>query len=153
MRLKANRILETSLYASDLPAAENFYLQLLGLEPSSRVAGRHLFYKIGDGMLLIFNPDKSGEAGGEVPQHGARGPGHIAFAVLETELDDWRKQLARQRVEIETEIAWPTGGYSLYFRDPAGNSIELATPQTWGIEYEQRRADLEGGGLSDLSDD
>jgi catechol 2,3-dioxygenase-like lactoylglutathione lyase family enzyme len=132
--MKANRILETSLYASDLPAAENFYLQVLGLEPFSRVAGRHLFYKIGDAMLLIFNPEKSSQAGGAVPPHGAKGPGHIAFSVNETELDGWRKQLVRHRVEIEVEVSWPRGGYSLYFRDPAGNSVELATPQTWNME-------------------
>ncbi|HEX9617856.1 MAG TPA: VOC family protein [Anaerolineales bacterium] len=134
MRMKASRILETSLYTSDLPAAENFYLHVLGLEPFSRVAGRHLFYKIGNAMLLIFNPEKSRKASGDVPPHGAEGPGHVAFSVRETELDDWREHLARQRVEIEAEIAWPGGGYSLYFRDPAGNSVELATPLTWGME-------------------
>ena len=134
MRMKVNRILETSLYASDLPAAENFYLQVLGLEPYSRVAGRHLFYKIGDAMLLIFNPEKTRDSGGDVPAHGAKGPGHVSFAVRENELEGWRAQLVRQKIEIEAEIAWPKGGYSLYFRDPAGNSIELATPQTWGMK-------------------
>jgi catechol 2,3-dioxygenase-like lactoylglutathione lyase family enzyme len=133
MRMKAARILETSLYASDLPAAENFYSQVLGLELFSRLAGRHLFYRLGESMLLIFNPEKSSQSSGDVPTHGARGPGHVAFVVGESELDSWREQLSRQKIEIEAEIAWPKGGYSLYFRDPAGNSIELATPQTWGI--------------------
>lgn len=153
MRLKAGRILETSLYASDLPAEENFFLQILGLEPFARLAGRHLFYKIGAGMLLIFNPEKSLMPGGEVPSHGARGAGHVAFAVDEKELDSWREHLSRHRVEIETEVSWPKGGYSIYFRDPAGNSIELVTPQTWGFENlegkpgdEQADLDRKAGG-------
>jgi catechol-2,3-dioxygenase len=153
MRLKTGRILETSLYASDLPAAENFYHQVIGLEPFSRLAGRHLFYKIGEGMLLIFNPEESLQTGGQVPPHGAQGPGHVAFAVNERDLDGWRKHLARQRVEIEMEIAWPRGGYSIYFRDPAGNSVELTTPQTWGLDNpdtmqgkEQAGSDGQAGG-------
>ncbi len=30
------------------------------------------------------------------------------------------------------EVNWDQGGTSLYFRDPAGNSIELAPPTLWG---------------------
>ena len=43
----------------------------------------------------------------------------------------WREHLRQQGVAIEAEISWPSGGYSIYFRDPAGNSLELATPQMW----------------------
>jgi len=34
-------------------------------------------------------------------------------------------------VPIESELSWPQGGQSLYVRDPAGNSVELATRSTW----------------------
>jgi catechol 2,3-dioxygenase-like lactoylglutathione lyase family enzyme len=44
-------------------------------------------------------------------------------------LEAWRAQ----DVRIEREIAWPGGGYSIYFRDPSGNSVELATPKLWGL--------------------
>jgi catechol-2,3-dioxygenase len=37
-------------------------------------------------------------------------------------------------VPIEIEITWPGGGHSIYFRDPAGNSIELATAKTWNLQ-------------------
>ena len=50
-------VLETVLYAKDLAAAEAFYRDALGMEPFAKAAGRHLFYRCGDQVLLIFNPD------------------------------------------------------------------------------------------------
>lgn len=85
-------------------------------------------------MLLIFSPDATSKPGGDVPTHGAYGPGHCAFAVQEADLPDWKAHLMKYRVAIETEITWPSGGRSIYFRDPAGNSVELAMPGIWGLE-------------------
>jgi catechol 2,3-dioxygenase-like lactoylglutathione lyase family enzyme len=65
-----------------------------------------------------------------IPLHGAFGPGHVAFSASDTELADWHG------VAIERTIDWPGGGRSLYFRDPAGNSLELATPRIWGSATE-----------------
>ena len=50
-------ILETVLYAKDLAAAEAFYRDVLGMKPFTKAAGRHLFYRCGDQVLLMFNPD------------------------------------------------------------------------------------------------
>ena len=52
-------ILETALYADDLDAAERFFGGLLGLEKVTRIGNRHVFFRCGQGMLLIFNPDES----------------------------------------------------------------------------------------------
>jgi catechol 2,3-dioxygenase-like lactoylglutathione lyase family enzyme len=82
-------------------------------------------------MLLLFNPTETAKALSEVPTHGATGPGHIAFAVEPDTLPHWRTHLQQQNVDIEREVAWPSGGQSIYFRDPAGNSLELATAQVW----------------------
>jgi len=125
-------VLETSVYASDLAAAERFYGSVLGMEVITRAEGRHVFFRCGRGVFLVFNPERTLE-GGALPPHGARGAGHMAFAVAEAELDAWRGQLAEHGVVIETEVAWPAGGRSLYFRDPAGNSIELGTPALWTL--------------------
>jgi len=123
-------ILETCLYVDDLAVAERFYSQVLGLPLHSRQAGRHVFFRCGRGMLLLFSAEQS-KIPGEIPTHGATGPGHIAFAVLDSELPVWRKQLEAQGVPIERLHTWPGGGHSLYFRDLAGNSLELATPTIW----------------------
>ncbi len=124
-------ILETCLYVDELDVAEAFYRDVLGLAFICRQAGRHVFFRCGDRMLLLFNPDGSSRPGSDVPSHGARGPLHIAFAVDDDERDEWRSRLKAHGVEIEKSIDWPQGGWSLYFRDPAGNSLELATPRIW----------------------
>ena len=130
-------VLETAVYAADLGAAERFYSEVIGLERFARVEGRHVFFRCGAGVFLVFNPEATEAGGGEVPPHGARGAAHMAFAVRERDLPAWHERLERHGVRVEAEIAWPRGGRSLYVRDPAGNSIELATPALWGIEEEE----------------
>jgi catechol 2,3-dioxygenase-like lactoylglutathione lyase family enzyme len=130
-------ILETVLYAKDLAATETFYRDVLGLEPFTKVAGRHLFYRCGDQVLLIFNPDATSippPAGAlPVPPHGAHGPGHICFRASAAEIDGWRGHLSRRGVAIEADFEWPGGGRSIYFRDPAGNCLEFAEPRIWKL--------------------
>ena len=129
--MKATKVFETVLYAKDLPAAERFYRDVLGLE----VLGRGeavVVLRCGDAVLLVFSPDVARTPGRGVPSHGTEGPGHVAFAMLEKELDSWRRHVLECGVEIEMEVDWPEGGTSIYFRDPAGNSVELAPPTIWG---------------------
>ena len=131
--MQARRILETCLYVDDLEAAKQFYTRVLGLELYSEVLGRHAFFRCGEAMFLLFDARATRQPGGMVPTHGAEGPGHAAFALRPAEAAQWRAHLERQGVPIEQEVAWPNGGHSLYFRDPAGNSLEVATPSTWGL--------------------
>ena len=130
------RILETSLYAEDLGQVELFYTTVLGLKLFAKEPERHVFFKCGDQMLLIFNPYKTSKET-EVAPHGATGPGHVAFAVPMTELDQWAARLRAANIRIEKEVTWPKGGRSLYFRDPAGNCLELASPRVWGMRDQQ----------------
>jgi len=87
-------------------------------------------------MFLVFRPDATleGSPDVDIPSHGARGPGHVAFAMRERDVDRARSELEAKGVEIERDLHWPSGGRSLYFRDPAGNSIELVTPRLWDID-------------------
>ena len=125
------RIFETVLYAEDLPAAERFYHEALGLEVIER--GELLVaFRCGDGVLLIFDPRRSTISGRDVPSHGTSGAGHVAFAAKPEDLEAWRGQLRKAAIPIEREVDWPEGGRSIYFRDPAGNSVELAPPTIWG---------------------
>lgn len=133
-----NKILECSLYAGDLNKIEEFYTKIFGLKVISRQANRHVFFKVGDIVLLYFNPAEtsihlSEVDGSIIPLHGAMGLGHIAFSVEEEELEEWRNVLLNNDIEIESEVNWKKGGKSIYFRDPSGNSIELATPKLWDL--------------------
>lgn len=126
------RILETILYVDDLEAAEAFYRDILGLNLYSKKEGLFAFFKGENGMLLLFEPHAAAQ-NTSIPAHGAHGPGHVCFAMAEADLDAWKSHLAANDVEIEQEVIWPTGSKSFYFRDPTGNSLELATPKIWGF--------------------
>jgi catechol 2,3-dioxygenase-like lactoylglutathione lyase family enzyme len=129
-------ILETVLYADDLDAAESFYARVLGLTVINRDPGRHVFFRCGGAMLLIFDPHAAATHSSvidntTIPRHGATGPGHIAFTIDDADIDPWLEHLDRHHIDLEARIHWPNGGQSLYVRDPAGNSIELATQRLW----------------------
>jgi catechol 2,3-dioxygenase-like lactoylglutathione lyase family enzyme len=125
-------VVETALYAPDLGAAEAFYAGVLGLPVIGREAGRHVFFRVGAAsVLLAFDPSAT-LGGGALPPHGASGPGHFALGVAADSLGAWRDHLTACGVTIEKEVTWPLGGRSIYFRDPAGNSVELVTPGVWG---------------------
>lgn len=130
MKLRAEHILETCIYVDDLDAAEAFYGGVLGLERVARDPVRQVFFRCGAGMLLIFDPEQSAIPG-RAPVHGAHGPGHVTFGASADALPAWRAHFAERGVEIEVEREWPNGARSIYFRDPAGNSLELATPSLW----------------------
>jgi catechol 2,3-dioxygenase-like lactoylglutathione lyase family enzyme len=135
--MKLGRVLETVLYAKDLAAAEAFYRDVLGLELYSKVAGRQLFFRLADEMLLIFNPDVTelppANPALPVPPHGARGEGHVCFRATADEIEPWARALEAAGVDIEADFLWPGGGRSIYFRDPAGNCLEIAEARIWGI--------------------
>lgn len=132
-------LLETALYAPDLDAAERFYGGVLGLERIARVGNRHVFYRCGPGVLLIFNPQETVKppedgAAPPVPPHGTSGAGHACFRLAAENFSATITALNAAGVTIEADFTWPNGGRSIYFRDPAGNSLECAEARIWGIE-------------------
>jgi len=66
-----------------------------------------------------------------LPEQSGRGPGHVAFGITSDALDSWRARLRKHGVEILSEVNWERGARSLYFRDPDGHLIELATAGIW----------------------
>lgn len=130
-KLENGRIYETVLYAPDLSLEKIFFQDILGLELIQE-SDLMLVFKVRQSFLLIFNPDLSREPERSVPSHGASGSGHIAFAVPVGELENWLNKLRESGVEIEQIMNWGSGKQSIYFRDPAGNSLELTTPGLWG---------------------
>ena len=128
--------LESALYTDDLEAAEAFYAGTLGLAVVTRQPGRHVFFRTGASILLVFDPAATARppspgARMPVPAHGGRGPGHFCFSVAAETLDAWRAHLEAAGVAIEADFRWPNGARSIYLRDPAGNSVEFAEPALW----------------------
>ena len=128
-------VLETVLYVDAFERACPFYELVLGLNSIYRDQ-RLCAYDVGArGVLLLFLRGQSLQTvklpGGTIPPHDGSGPVHIAFSIAADELPAWETQLAKAGVAIEGRTKWPRGGESIYFRDPDGHLLELATPGLW----------------------
>jgi hypothetical protein len=86
-------------------------------------------------VLLLFLRGHSLETvqlpGGTIPPHDGNGPVHITFSIAADELAVWEERLKAKDIAIEGRTKWPRGGESIYFRDPDGHLLELATPGLW----------------------
>jgi catechol 2,3-dioxygenase-like lactoylglutathione lyase family enzyme len=98
------QVLETCLYAPDLEAARAFYQGVLGLELFAEKPGRHIFFRAGPGVFLIFNPAET-EQDTELPPHGARGCVHVCFKVEAQELEGWAQRLEVAQYPV-TWVQW-----------------------------------------------
>jgi catechol 2,3-dioxygenase-like lactoylglutathione lyase family enzyme len=131
--LKIKTVVETAVYAEDLSAAETFYADVIGLTLIAKDPDRHVFFRVGEAtVLLVFRP-RATLTDNAFPPHGARGPGHFALGIDPEAIEPWRTALVAKGIAIEKEAVWPRGGRSIYFRDPAGNLVELVTPGIWGL--------------------
>ncbi|MGO9419354.1 VOC family protein [Roseiarcus sp.] len=128
-------LLETSLYADDVRRTADFYRGLFefkALVDSPRLVAFEVAKKH---VLLVFQrgatDDDVVDARGTIPGHDGSGRLHLALSIAASDLEAWRGRLANRGVAIEGEYGWPRGGKSLYFRDPDGALVELATPGLW----------------------
>jgi catechol 2,3-dioxygenase-like lactoylglutathione lyase family enzyme len=137
-------VLETSLYARDLKRTAGFYRDLLGaktLVDSPRLVA---FDLAGRSVLLVFQAGATEgdtvDQRGRIPGHGGGGRLHLALSIAAGDLEVWRARLAERKIEITGEYHWPRGGVSLYFQDPDGALVELATPGLWWMPPEDGEA-------------
>ena len=124
-------ILETALSFdhADSEATLAFYRETLGLrEVASWREGT--VFRLGSGVLLLFDRELLAENDSPVARHGSSGIGHICFRAAPDKYDSMRERLAEAGVEIEHDHEWPEGR-SFYFRDPAGNLLEVANADIW----------------------
>ena len=141
--MRVTDVLESTLYVTDLAAAQKFYTEILGLSFYSKLEGRHVFLRCGARMVLLFNAEATAvSAGGEMdaPVHGARGAGHLAFAVPDHEIEQWKQHLAEHGVPIEKEFRI-RDSRAIYFRDPSQNSVEITSPLIWRIPEDTLSSD------------
>jgi catechol 2,3-dioxygenase-like lactoylglutathione lyase family enzyme len=132
---RLNGVLETCLYVDDAERAAAFYEQVFGLSRIYADQRLHAYDVGGRGVLLLFRRGQSLETvtlpGGTIPPHDGHGPVHLAFSIAADELAAWEERLAAAGIAIEGRTRWPRGGTSIYFRDPDGHLLELATPGLW----------------------
>ena len=128
---------ETILYCEDLPGAERFYRDVVGLRLISSVEERSRAFRVSPTqVLLVFRASVTKLGHPMVPAHGATGEGHIAFAIEPGTYDAWKTHLDRAGVEIEREVKWEPlkgmeRGRSIYVRDPGRNSVEFIEGVVW----------------------
>jgi catechol 2,3-dioxygenase-like lactoylglutathione lyase family enzyme len=125
------QIKETCLYTSDLKRAEEFYSHILGLEKIVSVENRHVFFRVGTSVLLIFNPDVT-KVEKDLPPHFGSGQIHIALEVNVEDYMNIREKILSKGVIIELEKNWPGGYKSFYFRDPDKHLLEIVQKGMWG---------------------
>jgi len=129
-------VVETALVVEDVARAARFYRQLFGFDAllkNERLCALNV--RPGQ-VLLLFQRGGSLDGiqlpGGILPGGmDAEGRGHMAFAIAADYLESWQRWLEQNSVAIESTLRWERGGTSLYFRDPDGNLLELATPGVW----------------------
>ncbi|MGC1241101.1 MAG: VOC family protein [Chryseosolibacter sp.] len=118
------KIKETCLYVHDLARAKDFYHETLGLPVINYVEDKHLFLRVGQSVLLLFNPEDS-KGKTSPPGHFGGGKQHFAFEVNRSDYEDYKQMILEKGIEIIDEITWKTGMRSFYFNDPEGNVLEI----------------------------
>jgi len=132
---RVSGVLETSLYVTDLERSRLFYQRLFGFEQFVLDDRMCALGVPGEQVLLLFRhgmtDDPAPAPGGFIPPHHGHGALHLCFAIPYGELAAWEAHLRAHDIPVESRLAWPHGGVSVYFRDPDGHSLEVATPGLW----------------------
>jgi len=131
-RLALGGLHHVTLIVADVARSVSFYRNLLGLRLVKQTrneddpSARHLFFGDEEGrpgtLITCLEYPQLGE--GSV---GIGSTHHVAFSVgSDGELDAWRAHLEGRGVQC-TEILDRTYFRSIYFHDPDGHILELAT--------------------------
>lgn len=128
-------LVETCLYVTDVARSRAFYNRIFGFEPlggDDRI--QPLAVRQGQ-VLILFRrggtPNPIPFGGGFIPPHDGQGEQHFAFGIPAGTYEDWKTFLKGLDISIESEVSWPQGGRSLYFRDPDRLLVELITAGVW----------------------
>ena len=140
-RPSVNGVVEAALYVEDLARSTAWYQELFGWE--RELANEFIcVFRVADRQVLILFPRSIAHQpppatpppiafSGTIPGHGGNGRMHVAFAISASDLTMWEERLGAKGIPVESKVYWRRGGYSLYFRDPDQNLVELITPGLW----------------------
>ena len=131
MHPRSEGILESSLYVDDVARSAQFYEKIFGFRVISDFGGRGCAVAAGPRQVLLLF--KKGASHTIQSPHDGDGELHVAFAIGKEELPKWEERLKANGVAIEGAHTWTRGGRSIYFRDPGGHLLELATPGLWSV--------------------
>ena len=119
--MRATGLNHVSISAVDLAESTRFYVDVLGMEaiPTPTFARPVQWLRVGNLQLHLFVDEKDSEA---PPRH------HLGLTV-----DDFDEAYRMVKKYVDDEWGWrlvelPSRQVQLYFRDPAGNLIELNWP-------------------------
>ena len=118
--LPISGVYEVAIRVKELPRAEAFYRETLGLEVGLRDGRRNwLFLRAGgQAGMVVLQEDK-----GEWPTQ------HFAFTVAEAEIERACAELHERGVDVSGPVfhEWMPAK-SIYFEDPDGHALELCAP-------------------------
>ena len=129
-------ILETCLDVTDLPRSRELYAGLFGYSVMQSDDRFCAFSVGGRQVLLLFVRGTDPEDNAALRNNSTaryKRPSARWLQHPSESLPAWRGRLAERGISIESSFAWPTGGTSVYFRDPDGHLLELLTPGVWPI--------------------
>lgn len=124
-------VLETSLYVEDLERSLRFYQTLFGFSIVDQGERLYALQVAERQILLLFK--KRGSLALPHTSHDGDGQLHLAFAITRADLPAWEAWLGQHAIPLLERKVWDRGGVSLYFRDPDGHLLEVATPGVWKI--------------------
>ena len=114
-------LLESALYVDDPRISVAFYQKIFGFECIADFDRLCAMAVPGGAVLLLFRKKGTEDTDGD-------GRLHLAFSIPAAAFTEWESWLAANNIEIEKRQKWDRGGDSLYFRDPDGHLLEVATP-------------------------
>jgi len=107
--MEIKEVLETCLCVDNLEKAQSFYQDILGLKVYAIEKDRHVFFHLGKQMFLLFNSETTLKKDTEMPPHGTKGPGHVAFAIPYVKLAACIKRVVRgsgKNKSVSETILW-----------------------------------------------
>lgn len=129
-QMQFSQIKETCLYVKNLRKTMQFYQDLLGFEMISYVKESHIFFRIGNSILLCFLAKKT-KIQTTPPAHFGYGSMHVAFEAQADEYEQLRKHIESLGIPILYDQIWERGHKSFYFNDPDGHLLEVVEPGLW----------------------